>query len=130
MLIYFILHIYKALSWEIIVINWIDIMNIIFKKRIIRRSYPNIHLHIMFGHFKKSASILTDQDTQMVGNDRWPATICSADVWKLTTKSSFLVASDQLMHVECSVKQSSLIFWKVSVSKFNLVGITSLLNDF
>ena len=24
---------------------------------------------IMFGHFKKSASILTDQDTQMVGND-------------------------------------------------------------
>ena len=32
----------------------------------------------MFGHFKKSASILTDQDTQMVGNDRWPATICNA----------------------------------------------------
>ena len=26
----------------------------------------------------KSASILTDQDTQMVGNDRWPATICNA----------------------------------------------------
>ena len=25
---------------------------------------------IMFSHFKKSASILTDQDTQMVGNDR------------------------------------------------------------
>ena len=28
---------------------------------------------IMFGHFKKSASILTKQDTQMVGNDQ-PAT--------------------------------------------------------
>ena len=35
-------------SWEIIVINWIDIMNTIFKKRIIRRSYPNIHLHINY----------------------------------------------------------------------------------
>ena len=32
----------------------------------------------MFGHFKKSASILTDEDTQIVGNDRWPATICNA----------------------------------------------------
>ena len=31
----------------------------------------------MFGHFKKSASILTNQNTQMVGNDRWPATICN-----------------------------------------------------
>ena len=51
-------------------------MIIIFKKRIIRRSYPNIH--IMSGHFKKSASILTGQDTQIVGNDRWPATICNA----------------------------------------------------
>ena len=29
----------------------------------------------MLGHFKKSASILTDQETQMVGNDRWPATV-------------------------------------------------------
>ena len=29
----------------------------------------------MLGHFKKSASILTDQETQMVGSDRWPATI-------------------------------------------------------
>ena len=33
----------------------------------------------MFGHFKKSASILTDQDTQMVGNDRLLATICNAE---------------------------------------------------
>ena len=29
----------------------------------------------MLGHFKKSAFILTDQETQMVGSDRWPATI-------------------------------------------------------
>ena len=36
-------HIYnKALSWEITVINWIDIMNIIFKKRITQRSYPDV----------------------------------------------------------------------------------------
>ena len=41
-------HVDKVLSWEIIVLNWIDIMNIIFKKRIIRRSYPNIHLHIKY----------------------------------------------------------------------------------
>ena len=31
----------------------------------------------MFGHFKKSTSILTKQDTQMVGNDQWLATICN-----------------------------------------------------
>ena len=35
----------------------------------------------MFGHFKKSALILTDQDTQMVGNDWWPATICNTDLY-------------------------------------------------
>ena len=32
----------------------------------------------MFFHSKKSASILTNQDTQMVGNDQWLATICNA----------------------------------------------------
>ena len=48
MLIYFISRLYKVLSWEIIVINWIDNMNIIFKKQIIRWSYPNIHLHINY----------------------------------------------------------------------------------
>ena len=32
---------------------------------------------IMLGHFKKSASILTDQETQMVGNDQCLATICN-----------------------------------------------------
>ena len=31
----------------------------------------------MFGHYKKSASVLTDQEMQMVDNDRWPATICN-----------------------------------------------------
>ena len=29
-----------------------------------------IYTLIMFGHFKKSASIWTNQDTQTVGNDR------------------------------------------------------------
>ena len=61
-------------------------MNIIFKKQIIWRSYPNIHYTlIMFGHFKKSASILTDQDTQMVGNDQWPATTCNAALLSFIT---------------------------------------------
>ena len=46
-------------------------MNIISKKWIVRRSYPNIHLHIMLGHSKKSASTLTDQETEIVSND-WP----------------------------------------------------------
>ena len=32
---------------------------------------------IMLGHFKKSASILTDQETQMIGNDQCLATICN-----------------------------------------------------
>ena len=31
----------------------------------------------MLGHFKKSTSILTDQETQMVGNDWWPVMICN-----------------------------------------------------
>ena len=35
----------------------------------------------MLGNFKKSASILTNQQTQMVGNDWWPATICSNETW-------------------------------------------------
>ena len=75
-LIYFIPHLYMIFSWEMIFIYGTDIMNIIFEKRIVQRSYPNIDLHInMFDHFKKSASILTDQDTQMIGNDQWPATI-------------------------------------------------------
>ena len=44
--------------------------------RILIRIY--IYKLIMFGHFKKTATILTDQDTQMVGNDQWPATTCNA----------------------------------------------------
>ena len=35
----------------------------------------------MLGHFKKSASIFTNQETQMVGNDWWPATICNNERW-------------------------------------------------
>ena len=31
----------------------------------------------MLGHFKKSASILTNQETQIVGIDQWLATICN-----------------------------------------------------
>ena len=51
-------------------------MNIIFKKCIVQ-DLIQIHIYtlIMLGHFKKSAFILTDQETQMVGSDRWPATI-------------------------------------------------------
>ena len=62
-----------------IVIHWIDFMNIIFKKWIdLIQKY--IYSLIMLGHFMKSASILTDQEIQMVGNDQWPATICNTEV--------------------------------------------------
>ena len=33
----------------------------------------------MLGHFKKSASILNNQEIQKVGNDWWLATICNTD---------------------------------------------------
>ena len=68
--IYFISCLYKVLSWEIIVINWIDNMNIIFKKQIIRWSYPNIHLHINYVWSFQEICIYFDRpkDTQMVGN--------------------------------------------------------------
>ena len=45
----------------------------------------------MVVHFKKSASILTDQDTQMVGNDRWP-TIIEIPL-PLASTASFTTAS-------------------------------------
>ena len=62
-----------------IVIHWIDFMNIIFKKWIdLIQKY--IYSLIMLGHFMKSASILTDQEIQMVGNDQWLATICNTEV--------------------------------------------------
>ena len=34
----------------------------------------------MLGHFKKSASLLNDQETQIVGDDQWPVTICNTDL--------------------------------------------------
>ena len=37
------------------------IMNIIFKKRIIRRSYPNIHLHINYVRSFQEICIYFDQ---------------------------------------------------------------------
>ena len=40
----------------------------------------------MLGHFKKSASILTDQETQMVDNDRWPAAICNTEASSLSNQ--------------------------------------------
>ena len=47
----------------------------------IRYSHKKYTL-IMFGHLKKSASVLTDQNTQMVSNDGWPATICNTEQWR------------------------------------------------
>ena len=34
----------------------------------------------MLGHFKKSAFILTNQETQMVDNDQLPAPFCNTDI--------------------------------------------------
>ena len=56
-------------------------MNIIFKKCIVQ-DLIQIHIYtlIMLGHFKKSASLLNDQETQIVGDDQWPVTICNTDL--------------------------------------------------
>ena len=72
-LIYLISRLHKVLSWEIIVINWIDIMNIIFKKRIIRRSYPNIHLHINYVRSFQEICIYFDRPRHPNGR-QWPMT--------------------------------------------------------
>ena len=32
---------------------------------------------LLFGHFNKSALILTDQDLKTFGNNQWPAIICN-----------------------------------------------------
>ena len=66
-------HVYKVFSWEIIVLNWIDIMNIIFKKRIIRRSYPNIHLHINYVRSFQEICIYFDRPKYPNGR-QWPMT--------------------------------------------------------
>ena len=73
MLIYFISRLYKAISWEIIVINWTDIMNMIFKKQIIRRSYPNIHLHINYVRSFQEICIYFDWQRHPNGR-QWPIT--------------------------------------------------------
>ena len=68
---------------------------------------------IMLGHFKKSASILTNQETQMVGNDRWPATICN-------TGSYFSRNYQQaFFFTEAAVDRSSCwqMFFKIGVLK-------------
>ena len=81
MLIYFISRLYKVLSWEIIVINWIDIMNIIFKKRIIQRSYPNIHLHINYVRSFQEICIYFDQPRHPNGR-QWPMTGYYLQHWR------------------------------------------------
>lgn len=48
----------------------------------------------MFDHFKKSASILTDQENQMVGSDQWPATICKTE--KVVFSIATLFRNDQM----------------------------------
>ena len=73
MLIYFISCLYKVLSWEVIVINWIDIMNIIFRKRIIQRSYPNINLHINYVQSFQEICIYFDWPRHPNGQ-QWPMT--------------------------------------------------------
>ena len=70
---FYITFIRYLLSWEIIVTNWIDIMNIIFKKRIIRRSYPNIHLHINYVRSFQEICIYFDRPRHPNG-PQWPVT--------------------------------------------------------
>ena len=58
-------------------LNWFYEYNIqeVNSTKILSKYTFTHKLLIMLSHFKKSASILTDQETQMVGNERWPATI-------------------------------------------------------
>ena len=72
-LIYFISRLHKVLSWEIIVINWINIMNMIFKKRIIRRSYPSLHFHINYVQSFQEICIYFDRPRHPNGW-QWPMT--------------------------------------------------------
>ena len=63
-----------TLSSEIIVINWIDVMNIIFQEQIIRRrSYPNIHLHINYVRSFQKICIYFDRPRHPNGQ-QWPMT--------------------------------------------------------
>ena len=66
----------------------------------------------MLGHFKKSASILTDQETQMVGNDQWLATTCNTEQCCTDIPSKHFLKSQQLHkifnHNTVKVKYSCL----------------------
>ena len=126
---------YNILAREI-VINWIDFMNIIFKKWIVRRSYPNIHLHINYARsFKKSASILTNQETQMVDNDQWPPTTCYTEINRLHERCLPVIYNDG----HSSYDESLNLDNSVSIQKFthlsnwNVQGIhwsaTDILNE-
>ena len=105
MLIYFISRLYKVLSWEIIVINWIDIMNMIFKKRIIRRSYPSIHFHINYVQSFQEICIYFDRPRHPNGW-QWPMTGHYLQLCNLVCK--FLVLKPCLGR--------HWIFWNISLT--------------
>ena len=110
MLIYFISRLYKVLSWEVIVINWIDIINIIFKKGIILRSYPNIHLHISYVRSFQEICIYSDRPTHP-NRRQWPLTghylqswiVCNLMTAKLTAQKmikDFFSKYDQIRRAD------------------------------
>ena len=86
--IYFISCLYKVFSWEIIVINRIDIMNIIFKMWIIRRSYQNIHLHTNYVQSFQEICIYFDQPRHPNGQ-QWPMTSIISILLRLNNCSVF-----------------------------------------
>ena len=61
----------------------------------------------MLGNFKKSASFLTNQETQMFGNDRWLVTICN------TEHKVIVEITEQLLRQRCIQKTVKYLRWSV-----------------
>ena len=107
-LIYFISRLYKVLLWEIIVINWIDIMNIIFKKRIIRRYYPNIHLHISYVQSFQEICIYFDRPRHPNGR-QWLMTSRYLQRWDCSNLGGVLLTASISLNIDEAVWQSNII---------------------
>ena len=78
----------------------------------------------MRGHFKKSASILTEQETQMVGNDRWPVTICNTDI-SLIKNYSIAISIKIISSIHIFLKYSRFLGLTAIFDKVHLKMIES-----
>ena len=114
---FYITFIRYLLSWEIIVMNWIDIMNIIFKKQIIQRSYPNIHLRINYVCSFQEICIYFDQPRHPNGW-QWPMTGHYLQCWawvqflRKRAKQKKMLKMGQIFKNLGKHVQKLKIFWK------------------